>query len=266
MKTFVILLGLLFWCARPLHAQWTVYDPALHTQTILNGAKEIAKFVEVISKQVQQISLLTEHVNEFKRYQAVFGDPSRVTVNTTKPLLEDLRKRETGQPLSALTHAADAGQAMNYTGRGLYRSIGNHFSTPGGAKVNRRPEPYRALAAVQQTTDNFLAVSSDAALRRVALKQQLAVTTEQLRAARTDAEVQKLSAVLTGLSAALESTDQELGQATASAVVQDIANRAEAQRQLEARKEQQHAEFTEALTQYGRTFRLLNAPVAFPTR
>jgi hypothetical protein len=100
----------------------------------------------------------------------------------------------------------------------------------------------------------------------VALKRQVAVTTEQLRSARTDAEVQKLSAVLTGLSAALESTDQEIGQATASAVVQDIANRAEAQRQLEAKKEQQHAEFTEAVAKYGRTFRLLNAPVAFPTR
>ena len=132
--------------------------------------------------------------------------------------------------------------------------------------VTRRPQPYLALAAVQQTADNYLAVSTDAAARRVALKRQVAVTTEQLRSARTDAEVQKLGAVLTGLSAALESTDQEIGQATASAVVQDIANRAEAQRQLEAKKEQQHAEFTEAVAEYGRTFRLLNAPVAFPTR
>jgi hypothetical protein len=49
-------------------------------------------------------------------------------------------------------------------------------------------------------------------------------------------------------------------------VVQDIANRADAQRQVEAKKEQQHAEFTEAVHKYGQTFRLLNAPVTFPTR
>ena len=64
----------------------------------------------------------------------------------------------------------------------------------------------------------------------------------------------------------MESTDQEVNQATASALVQDIANRADAQRQVEAKKQQQHAEFTEAVDKYGQTFRLLNAPVTFPTR
>jgi hypothetical protein len=47
--------------------------------------------------------------------------------------------------------------------------------------------------------------------------------------------------------------------------VQDVANRNEVQRQIEAKKEQQHAEFTEAVQKYGQTFRLMNAPTAFPT-
>ena len=44
-----------------------------------------------------------------------------------------------------------------------------------------------------------------------------------------------------------------------------FANRNDAQRQIEAKKEQQHAEFTEAMQKYGQTFRLMNAPTAFPT-
>ena len=47
-------------------------------------------------------------------------------------------------------------------------------------------------------------------------------------------------------------------------LVQDIANRNDAQRQVEAKKEQQHAEFTEAVQKYGQTFRLLNAPGDVP--
>jgi hypothetical protein len=47
--------------------------------------------------------------------------------------------------------------------------------------------------------------------------------------------------------------------------VQDIANRNDAQRQIEAKKEQQHAEFTEAVQKIRQTFRLMNAPTAFPT-
>jgi hypothetical protein len=266
MKKLITLTGLCLLCVTKARAQWAVYDPAVHTQTILNGVQEIAKFVEVINNQVQQVQVLTEQVNEFKKYEGLFGDPSKVVLGTVKPLIDDLRKTELGKTLTALEGAADAGQAMAYTASGLYRSVGTQFTTPGGRTVIRRREPYIAVAAVQKTTDNYLAVSTDAAARRVALKQQIAATTEQLRSATTDAEVQKLSAVITGLSAALESTDQEVGQATASAVVQDIANRADAQRQVEAKKEQQHAEFTEAVDKYGQTFRLLSAPVTFPTR
>ena len=76
--------------------------------------------------------------------------------------------------------------------------------------------------------------------------QQIATTTTQLKAAAIDAEVQKLNGVLTGLSAALNNTDYELNRASASALVQDVANRNDRQRQLEARKEQVQAEFTEA--------------------
>jgi len=43
-------------------------------------------------------------------------------------------------------------------------------------------------------------------------------------------------------------------------------NRNDAQRQVEAKKEQQHAEFTEAVQKYGQTFRLMNAPTTFPTK
>jgi hypothetical protein len=247
-------------------AQWLVFDPTAQIQSILNTAQEVAQFVTMIENQVQQIQSLTEQLNEFKKYEGLFGDPSKVLLGTVGPLVDDLRKTEVGQTLTALEGAADAGEAMVYTASGLYQSVGTQFTTPGGRTVTRRPEPYLAVAAVQKTTDNYLAVSIDAAARRVALKQQMAATTEQLRSATTDADVQKLSAVLTGLSAALESTDQEVSQATASAVVQDIANRADAQRQVEAKKEQQHAEFAEAVDKYGQTFRLLNAPVTFPTR
>ena len=70
---------------------------------------------------------------------------------------------------------------------------------------------------------------------------------------------------MVGLSAALNNTDYEINQATASALVQDIANRNDAQRQIQAQKQQQDAEFSEAVQKYGQTFKLMNAPTAFPT-
>ena len=251
--------------AASARAQWIVYDPTVNMQQIISQAENIAKYIQMIENQVQQIQTLTDQLNEFKHYEDLFGDPKAVVLNTVQPLVTDLRKTELGQTLTALEGAVDAGQAMLYDANGLFSSIGTTFTTPNGATVTRREAPYLPVAAVQKTTDNFLSVSTDATARRVALKEEIARTTTALKNATTDAEVQKLTGVLIGLNAALNNTDYEINQATASALVQDVANRNEAQRQIEAKKEQQHAEFTEAVQKYGQTFRLMNAPTAFPT-
>jgi hypothetical protein len=246
-------------------AQWIVYDPTMNIQQILDQAENIAKYVTMIDNQVQQITTLGDQLSEFKNYESLFGNPSQVVLSTFQPLVNDLTKTELGQTLTTLESAINTGDAMLYTAGGLFDSVGTTFTTPDGQTVTRQTDPFKSIAAVQKTTDNYLSVSTDAAARRVALKDEIAATTEQLKSATTDAEVQKLQGVLTGLSAALNNTDYEINQATASALVQDIANRNDTQRQVEAQQQQQNAEFTEAIQKYGQTFKLLNAPTAFPT-
>ena len=266
MKKFIALTLVAIGVATSARAQWVVYDPTLHTQSILNTAQEIAKYVEMINNQVKQIQTLADQLNEFKHYEELFGDPKAVVLSAVMPLADDLRKTELGQTLTTLESAVSGADAMRYDAGGLFHSVGTTFKTPNGATVTRQEGAYRPVAAVQKTTDNFLSVSTDATARRIELKGQIAATTDALKNATTDAEVQKLSGVLIGLSSALNNTDYEIHQATASAVVQDIANRNEMQRQIEAKKEQQHAEFTEAVQKYGQTFRLMDAPTEFPTR
>jgi hypothetical protein len=266
MKKLIALTLVTLSVAVSARAQWIVYDPTMNMQQIMAQAQNIAKYIEMVNNQVQQIQTLTDQLNEFKHYEDLFGDPKKVLLSTVKPLTDDLRKTELGQTLTSLEGTVNAGQAMLYNASGLFHSVGTTFTTPAGKTVTRQQAPYLPVAAVQKTTDNYLSVSTDATARRVALKEQIAATTDQLKAATTDAEVQKLTGVLIGLSAALNNTDYEINQATTSALVQDIANRNDAQRQIEAKKEQQHAEFTEAMQQYGQTFRLMNAPTPFPTQ
>ena len=235
------------WSAR---AQWIVYDPTMNMQQIMAQAQNLAKYVQMVQNQVRQIQSLTDQLNEFKHYEDLFGNPQSVVLATVQPLINDLNRTELGRTLTTLETTINTTDAMRYNA---------------GQTITRPAAPFKPIAAVQQTTDNYLSVSADAAARRVALKNQIAATTEALKAAKTDAEVQKLQGVLTGLSAALNNTDYEINQATASALVQDIANRNDTQRQVEARQQQQHAEFTEAIQKYGQTFRLMNAPTTFPT-
>lgn len=100
-------------------AQWIVYDPASNIQGILNTAQEIAKFVEVINNQVQQIQALTDQLNEFKHYEDLFGDPKRIVVSTIAPLVTDLRRTELGESLGEIIQAADGAAALTYNAQEL---------------------------------------------------------------------------------------------------------------------------------------------------
>src|SRR5258708_744696 len=213
-------------------AQWVVFDPTMNIQQIIDTAQEVAQFVTMVENQVTQIKTLTDQLSEFKNYENLFGNPSKVLLSTVQPLVNDLRKTELGQTLTTLETTVNAGEVMLYNASGLFHSIGTTFSTPNGTTVTRLQAPYLPVAAVQKTTDNYLSVSTDATARRIALKTEIAATTDALKAAKTDAEVQKLTGVLIGLSSALNNTDYELNQATASALVQDVANRNDAQRQI----------------------------------
>jgi len=266
MKKLIAFTLFILAAACPVRAQWIVYDPTMNVQQIIDQAANIAKYVQMINNQVQQIQTLTAQLNEFKNYEAVFGNPANVSLPTMQPLVSDLNQTELGRPLLTLQATVNGNQAMTYNGGGLFQAVGTTFATPGGQTVARQQSTYLPIAAVQNTTSNYLSVSTNAEARRVALKQDIAATIDQLKTATTASDVQKLTGVLIGLSSALNNTDYELGQASGSAVVQDIANRSDAERQVEAQKEQQHAEFTEAVQKYGQTFRLMNAPTQFPTQ
>jgi len=245
-------------------AQWIVYDPASNIQQIVDESENLLEYATMIDNEVSQIQTLTSQLNEFKNYESVFGNPSQVTLSMGAGVESDLQSLEPGTNLENLVANADGNAALTYNDSGLYLTIGTSFQTPGGQTVQRAADRYKPYAAINNAANNYVAVADDAAKRRATLKDQIAQTTQQLQDATTDAQVQKLHAVLTSLNADLASTDDELNQAADSALVQDIQNRNDQQKQAQALKEQQAAAFTEAISNTASTFQLLDAPTAFP--
>ena len=61
------------------HVQaFTVFDPTVNATIKLQTAQEIAKFVQMINNQVQQIQTLKNQLDEFKHYESLFGAPKAV--------------------------------------------------------------------------------------------------------------------------------------------------------------------------------------------
>jgi hypothetical protein len=247
-------------------AQWVVYDPTVNTQQIIDEIQNLAQYAQMINNQVQQIQTLTSQLTEFKNYEAVFGNPAKVFLPMVSGLDTDLQNLEPGLNLENLVANANGDIALTYNNAGIYATVGTSFQTPRGQTVQRPADQYKSFAAVINSASNYVAVADNAAQRRAAIKDQIAQTTQQLQNATTDAEVQKLHGVLTSLNSDLASTDDEVNQAATSAMVQDIQNRNDQQKQIQALTEQQNAEFTEAVSNYTAKFQLLNQPVQFPTQ
>jgi hypothetical protein len=266
MKKLIAIIAVALPLAFSARAQWIVYDPTMNVQQILDEAESIAKYVTMINNQVQQINTLTSQLTEFKNYEAVFGNPANVVLSMVAPLDSDLKSLEPEVNLENLVANADGNYALTYNDNGIYTSVGVSFQTPGGQTVQRPTDQYKKFAAINDTANNYVAVADDAAKRRATIKDEIAQTTQQLQAATTDAQVQKLHAVLTSLNADLASTDDEVNQAATSALVQDIQNRNDQQKQVQALTEQQNAEFEESISNYTAKFQLLNQPVQFPTQ
>src|SRR5438309_10355127 len=110
MKKFIALTLLTLGVATSARAQWVVYDPAVHTQQILDEAQNIAKYIEMINNQVQQIRTLTDQLGDFKHYENLFGDPKAVLLSTAKPLTHHLRNTELRQTLPTLESAVHGTQ------------------------------------------------------------------------------------------------------------------------------------------------------------
>ena len=148
------------------------------------------------------------------------------------PLNSDLQSLEPIQNLGSLVASANGNTALTFNDNGIYATVGTSFQTPGGQTIQRPANQYASFAAVINTASNYVSVADSAAQRRATIKDEIAQTTQQLQNATTDAEVQKLHGVLTSLNSDLASTDDEVNQAASAAMVQDIQNRNDQQKQI----------------------------------
>ena len=265
MKRILTVITAALLCAAPVRAQYVVYDPTMNMQQIIDEAQSIAKYVQMIDNQVQQINTLSSQLQQLQQYNAAFGTPSQIlNLAGFTSLISDLENTGVGQAVGQLETLAQGISAEEYDANGLYHNVGTSFTMPDGSSVSRDANLYRQFAAINETTRNFSNVFADVVSRRDSLRQDIAATTEQLRAATTASEVQKLTGILIGLNAELSATDKELDHAASVSFVQNAENQNDQAKQQQARVEEQQAEFSEGIQKYNTTLTLSTEPASFP--
>lgn len=166
--------------------------------------------------------------------------------------------------LTDLQNAASGANAFTYTANGLYRPVLDRVLTPTGATVPRSEVDYRKFDAVALASSNFNEVQMEVDSRARALREQVRDTIRHVLRATSQAEVQKLQAVLATQGAELASLEREREAALARVLVQDIENRTDQSRQQQARVEDRAAAFQSAQQRLGTFLSPSSAPMKIP--
>lgn len=242
MKRRIVLSFLAVILTVDLKAQMIVEDPMAIAQDAMNQAINLAKYVEMVNNQVQQIETMTRELEQVTAYTEAFGDPSKLlNIAGADQLISRLGSFESGGKLVDLQRSASGSAALGYTANGLYSAIAP--IQIGGKETDRNPDLYKKHGALEATVSNYSDTHDQSIQRAKSARENLSNATTALQTATTDAEVQKLQGVIATQSAELESLQSEVANAATHVLVQDVQNRNDSEKQDEARIEADVAEW-----------------------
>lgn len=216
MKKTLALLLIAASSALPASAQWAVFDIANLQQNLTNYmamTEQIAKQAEQISNQIQQIRQMEtqlQRAGDMANFRSLVG-------------FSELRL-DLGLPTQVRTWAdrlarVDGRGLFGDTRGGIFPEISVQFPDFDGSPISRDPQVFKQPHDIVLTVDEFKTVQNDVYQRRESLKRAISQTSEAMQAATTEAEQQKLQAVLEAQYGQLAAVDAEVSLSAAEVQV-----------------------------------------------
>jgi hypothetical protein len=218
----------------PVRAQWAVIDVANIQQSAMNYAalgRQIANQASQIANQVQQIQQFESQLKRLGNMadvKALVGFPEfRLDLN----LPTQIKTWADGMA------RVDGRRIFGDTRNGVFAAVTAEFPTFDGGTIARDPVIYKQAQSVTETVDEFKTVQTDVYSRRESLKRAIAATSDAMQAAETEAEHQKLAAVLEAQYGQLAAVDSEVALSAAQVQVRAAESAAMGTAQSEAEAE-----------------------------
>lgn len=252
----------------PQAQAYVVHDP-IHTllnimQQCIGQAKEatyhvqdIAKYTEMINKQIEQINQLTTVINQNIDHLKRFGDPDNyINMLSLDDLLAEIEKTKQGlgRTIGDVRQTVNGLQAIKNTGAGLYEDL-SQLTDKFGHQVQLQAGNFKKFGAVQTLYEDYNRQLNDTNQAIARLQTEKADTLQRLNAAGSLVEVQKLTAKLQGVQTSLDNLFARADNSAVKVLVQEAANRNDEARRAEAAVEKRTQEAvaeTQHLLELGR--------------
>lgn len=241
----------------PACAQWIVNDPINTAVNSAVQAGQAANHIEILRQWAAQLENLNRQLRQLEdqlavqqRIRDVMGDPTAAGAGV---VLRDLGATDLahtyGETLAVAQRLANAIDSLRRTSEGIYQKLDDRTAL--GRDFTRQETLYRRYAVVERQADNLAAVHAQTDERAATLQADIAATLEQLRAAPTQAEVDKLTAKLAALNGQLTHLDAQRQSEAAKLSAQQILNDNQAAKERQDLLERQIAEERQTLAIVG---------------
>lgn len=200
-----------------------VIDAANLTAQKVSHAQNIAKWVDSIAQLRTQIDQLNQQINIQGDIRKWSGNPVEAGANVVLDVLgeEDL-VREYGRARDEIVRVTRSLESLENTADGNYRAI--RSADIDGGNLQRDPLTFRRYSVLDAKQANTVQVTDETKTREAELQEEIALTLQELKAATTDAEVQKLSAKLVALNGQLTQVEAARRREVDEVALQKIAN------------------------------------------
>jgi hypothetical protein len=218
---FLLIIGVIL--ARPVAAQIPVTDAAAIANSRIAHAENIAKWVDSIAKLRTQIDQLNRQINIQDDIRKWTGNPVEAGATVVLDVLgeRDLL-REYGRARHEIVRVTRSLDSLENTADGNFRAIRSVDLE--GQNLRRDPLTFRRYSVLDAKQANTVQVTDETKARETELQEEIAFTLQELKAASTDAEVQKLSAKLVALNGQLAQVDAARRREVDEVALQKIAN------------------------------------------
>ena len=237
--------------AIPASAQMVVLDMPNLLQSVLN----YAAMGEQIAKQAIQIKNQIDQIRQFETQLNRMGDMS----NFRNLVGFSQFRNDLNSPTQIKTWAdglsrVDGSGLFGDTRGGVFKPVAAQFPDFNGVQIDRDPQVFKESHDMTVTVDEFKTVQSDVYARRADLKRAIATTSDALQSATTEAEEQKLQAVLNAQYGQLSAVDAEVALSAAEVQVKaaeaTAMNNAQTEADAEARRRLAQQEVTKLSTTF----------------
>jgi hypothetical protein len=201
----------------------------------------LGKYITMIARAEAQIANQIEQINHQVETLKRFGDPNYyINMLGLNKLITELQNIQARANLTVyeFNRIIQAGEALRYTGQGLYQDI-TQLPDRFGKVVKYDADSFKKFAMVQRMYDDYDRQQQNYRTSIQTLTTELNNTITKLNGASTQMETEKYTAKIHAISAAMTSASDQLKQAGQRLEMQDISNRNDAARTAEADRQRE---------------------------